>query len=72
MARIRNYKNKAGDQFWHKDGELHRENGPAVMYVNNSEDNWWYLDGDHLSFKEWCAKLNKTRIQIVTLKLIYG
>ena len=31
------------DKFWYKDGDLHREDGPAIEYSNGTEE--WYKDG---------------------------
>lgn len=31
------------NKYWHKDGELHRLDGPAVEYTNG--DKSWYVDG---------------------------
>ena len=30
-------------QLWFRDGQLHREEGPATVYPNG--DQWWYRDG---------------------------
>ena len=32
-----------GDKAWYLNGEIHREDGPAVEYANGDE--WWYLNG---------------------------
>ena len=32
-----------GNKFWYLNGELHREDGPAVEYDDGSKD--WYLNG---------------------------
>lgn len=29
-----------GDKFWYQNGELHREDGPAIEYTNG--DKFWY------------------------------
>ena len=34
----------SGDKYWYLDGKLHREDGPAVEYVNG--DKPWYLNGE--------------------------
>ena len=38
--RVRIFEN--GDKFWFLNGELHREDGPAIEYV--SGDKFWYLN----------------------------
>ncbi len=35
--------NKYGTRSWYLHGELHREDGPAIEWVNGSL--WWYLHG---------------------------
>jgi len=51
-----------GDKFWHLDGKLHREDGPAIEYSNGYKA--WYLndkrhreDGPAIEYsnghKEW-------------------
>ena len=32
-----------GTKYWYLNGELHREDGPAIEYANG--DKHWYLDG---------------------------
>jgi hypothetical protein len=32
-----------GTKFWYLNGKLHREDGPAVEYINGSK--YWYLNG---------------------------
>ena len=36
--------NANGDKLWYLNGELHREDGPAIEKVNG--DNYWYLNGE--------------------------
>ena len=33
-----------GDKHWYLNGELHREDGPAVEYANGMK--YWYLNGE--------------------------
>jgi hypothetical protein len=33
-----------GTQFWYKDGNLHREDGPAIIYPFGSQR--WYINGN--------------------------
>ena len=33
-----------GDKHWHLNGNLHREDGPAVEYANGIK--YWYLNGE--------------------------
>jgi len=32
----------SGTKMWYKDGELHREDGPAIIWKNGDEE--WYLN----------------------------
>jgi hypothetical protein len=32
-----------GRQYWYKNGEPHREDGPAIIYPNGTQ--YWYKDG---------------------------
>ena len=32
-----------GDRFWYLNGQLHREDGPAIERADGSR--WWYLNG---------------------------
>ena len=34
------YKDKYGNQEWRKNGKLHREDGPAIIYAHGSQE-WW-------------------------------
>ena len=34
-----------GDKYWYKNGELHREDGPAIEYGNGYKE--WYINGEY-------------------------
>lgn len=36
-----------GDKYWHCNGSLHREDGPAIEYGDGRKE--WYLNGDEYS-----------------------
>jgi len=38
---VKVYKN--GNKYWYQNGELHREDGPAMEYANG--DKYWYKEG---------------------------
>ena len=40
---VRIYKN--GDEFWYRNGKLHREDGPAVEWTDGSK--FWYRNGKY-------------------------
>ena len=48
-----------GNKNWHKNGELHRENGPAVEFADGSKA--WLLNGKKLTEEKWTytVRLNK-------------
>ena len=46
-----------GSKYWFVDGELHREDGPAIEHING--DKYWFVDGKLLTEKEF----NKWRKQ---------
>lgn len=52
------------------DGQLHCEDGPAVIMKNGSIG--WWLNDDPYSFENYCIVLTLTKEQIVFLKLKYG
>lgn len=35
--------NESGDKSWYKDGEIHREDGPAIIWYDG--DQWWFKAG---------------------------
>ena len=47
-----------GDKAWYLNGELHREDGPAVECVG---DKYWYLNDTEYTEAEWKAKLNSVK-----------
>ena len=47
-----------GSKFWYLNGELHREDGPAVECVG---DKYWYLNDTEYTEAEWKAKLNSVK-----------
>jgi hypothetical protein len=63
-------------QRWFNDiGELHREDGPAVIYTKSISlgSVYWYLNGtEYQSFDDWCIKLNKSDEAKMMLRLQYG
>ncbi len=44
-----------GTKVWLKDGEKHRENGPAVELVSGK--NYWYLNGYQYAEEEYYSRL---------------
>jgi len=39
------YIDSDGSQYWYKDDELHREDGPAVIWPNGTQ--FWYINGKY-------------------------
>jgi len=65
-----------GTKEWIVDGILHREDGPAAIFPKGNlcypkGHNKWCLDGKQYSFEDWCEKLNKSKEEIIFLKLKY-
>jgi len=58
-----------GEKRWIVNGNLHREDGPAIMYPHRSIR--WCINGRQYPFVEWCNKLNKSDEEIIFLKLKY-
>jgi hypothetical protein len=68
------YKTFSGNIRWYNaEGQLHREDGPAVLYsaYNRDKINWWVKDVKY-SFDEWCIEMNKTDEEKMLLRLQYG
>ena len=53
----------SGKQEWHKNGELHNEHGPAVVYppskINPNGHREYYLDGKQMSKAEHGQKMGE-------------
>ena len=41
---------------WSLNGNLHREDGPALEYTDGTK--FWYLDGEQYTESEWEAKVS--------------
>ena len=46
-----------GNKCWRLNGSIHREDGPAVEYVDGR--NWWYLDGEQYTEAGHTAEMLK-------------
>lgn len=44
-------------------GELHREDGPAVEWVNGGKS--WYINGEKLTEEQWRARVNPCADKVV-------
>lgn len=75
-----------GNTLWYKNGTLHREDGPAIVYSNGNES--WWLDGkrhrlngpaiSQMHFQEWWingkllpCKTQKEFEQLMKLKALW-
>jgi hypothetical protein len=45
-----------GNECWYKDGKLHREDGPALIYSYGNKEYW--LNNKCLSKEEWWNRLS--------------
>lgn len=59
-----------GTLVWGEDSQVHREDGPAIIYFDGGVE--WCLNGNTMSFKKWCLKVNLNKTKIIELKLLYG
>jgi len=50
-----------GNKHWYLNGELHREDGPAIEFANG--DKKWYLNGEKLTEQEFNKR---TQVQELT------
>lgn len=60
-----------GTQTWYLNGELHREDGPAILYIDGSEE--WYhhdqkhrVDGPSLTRKNGGQKWSLNDVQLIS------
>jgi hypothetical protein len=42
-----------GDKYWYRNGELHREDGPAIEWADG--DKYWFLNGKLYSESEFLS-----------------
>jgi hypothetical protein len=62
--------NRDGQVYWYNEaGEVHREDGPAIVYP--TDDVAWYLYGDDYEFADWLIELNKSDEVKMMLRLRY-
>ena len=52
-----------GKKVWYKNGKYHRENGPAIEYIDG--DNYWFLNGVGLTERE-----HRMLVRQIKLKLL--
>jgi len=55
---------------WRVKNVLHREDGPAVIWINGSKH--WYLNNIEYSFEEWLKFTSISNEEKVFLRLKYG
>jgi len=69
------YITEYGDIKWfNKDGEVHREDGPAAVYfdgLDTAKGHIWWLNGNNYSFDEWLIKSNTSDEVKMMLRLQY-
>ena len=51
----------SGSKHWYLNGELHREDGPAIEYADGTSA--WYLNGEELTEEEFKAR---TQINVIS------
>jgi len=50
---------------WYKNGERHREDGPAVEFVNGAK--FWYLNSKVYLKKEWKNEMRRRKLELLGL-----
>ncbi len=55
------------DKYWCLNGELHREDGPAIEY--STGDKFWYLKGKKYSKKEYEKEILKNYVNTEEVSL---
>ena len=67
----RNYRRKDNVEKHFKSGALHRENGPAVVYLDKSKEDEWWLEGAKVTeeeVKKYRSEKEASREHIVYLR----
>jgi len=67
------YLHNDGDVYWYKDGNIHREDGPAVIRCDTDGGYvQWHLGNNKYSFDDWCRFTNCSDERKMMLRLQYG
>ena len=67
----RNYLKKDGVEKHFHEGALHREDGPAVVYLDKSKQDEWWLEGEKVTeekVKEYALQKEEKREHVVYLR----
>lgn len=67
----RNYVRRDNVERHFKDGALHREDGPAIVYLDKSKEDEWWLHGARVSekdVKKYAEEKEETREHVVYLR----
>ena len=52
----------SGINYWFKEGNLHRDNGPAIEYINGNKE-WWVEGLRHrIRYRDWETDRKSTRL----------
>jgi len=66
------YLGSNGGMFWYnKEGQYHREDGPAIINEDGAAALWCLNDKEY-TFDDWCIELNKSDEEKMLLRLQYG
>lgn len=55
------YKTKYGTKYWYKNGQRHREDGPAIEWEDGAKA--WYLNDKFMTEEEWYKNLEPNRMR---------
>ena len=64
---------RVGKLFYHKSlptTKIDCRDGPAVVWPNEAYA--WFIDGDWVSFKQWCRIVKPAKEELLMIKLKYG
>ena len=59
-----------GHKEWYLNGQLHREDGPALEWANG--DKWWCLNGIKLDEKEFNTRTKIKELTVADIEKLLG
>lgn len=59
-----------GSKFWWLNEELHREDGPAIEWLDGTKE--WYLNGVELSEQDFNTRMNTKELTINQIEELLG
>ena len=62
MKKSKSVTTNYGIKYWVCDGQIHREDGPGIEYINTGTKSW-YLNGENYSEEEYKKKLRLIKLE---------